>query len=45
MSKIQIFIGNRNLFFWSLFISPWTSFATWLHPEAPPENQEKINKY
>ena len=45
MSKIQDFIGKRNLFFWSLPISPWASFATWLHLEAPPKNIEKINKY
>ena len=45
MSKIQDFIGKRNLIFWSLPISPWASFATWLHLEAPPENTEKINKY
>ena len=37
-------MGKRNLFFWSLSISPWTSFATWLHLEAPPKNTEKINK-
>ena len=35
----------RNLFFCSLSISPWASFATWLHLEAPLENTEKINKY
>ena len=34
-----------NLFFWSLPISPWASFATWLHLEAPPKNVEKISKY
>ena len=45
MSKIQIFMGKRNLFFWSLPISPWASFATWLHLEAPSENIEKVNKY
>ena len=45
MSKIQDFIGKRNLFFWSLPISPWASFAIWLHLEAPPKNTEKINKY
>ena len=45
MSKIQDFMDKRNLFFWSLAISPWASFATWLHLEAPPENTEKINKY
>ena len=45
MNKIQDFIGKRNLFFWSLPISPWASFATWLHLLAPPENTEKINKY
>ena len=45
MNKIQDFIGKRNLFFWSLPISPWASFATWLHLEAPLENTEKINKY
>ena len=38
-------MGKRNLFFWSLPISPWAGFATWLHLEAPPENTEKINKY
>ena len=36
-------MGKR--FFWSLSISPWASFATWLHLDAPPENTEKINKY
>ena len=45
MSKIQDFMGKRNLFFWSLPINPWASFATWLHLEAPPENIEKITKY
>ena len=45
MNKIQDLMGKRNLFFWSLPISPWASFATWLHLEAPPENTEKINKY
>ena len=45
MNKIQDFMGKRNLFFWSLPISPWASFATWLHLEAPPKNIEKINKY
>ena len=45
MSRIQDFMGKRNLFFWSLSISPWASFATWLHLDAPPENTEKINKY
>ena len=45
MSKIQDFIGERNLFFWSLSIIPWASFATWLHLEAPPKNIDKINKY
>ena len=25
-------------------ISPWASFATWLHLEAPPGNKEKSNK-
>ena len=44
MSKKQDFIGKRT-YFWSLSISPWASFATWLHLEAPPENTEKINKY
>ena len=44
MSKIQDFIGKRNLFFWSLPISPWASFATWLHLGAPPKNTKKINK-
>ena len=38
-------MGKRNLFFWSLSISPWAGFATWLHLEAPLENTEKINKY
>ena len=38
-------MGKRNLFFWSLPISPWPSFATWLHLEAHVENIEKINKY
>ena len=38
-------MGKRNLFFWSLPINPWASFATWLHLEAPPENTKKINKY
>ena len=45
MSKIQDFIGKRNLLFWTLPISPWARFATWLHLEAPPENREKINKH
>ena len=45
MSRIQDFIGKRNLFFWSLPISPWASFATWLHLDAPPKNTEKISKY
>ena len=45
MSKIQDFIGKRNFFFLSLSISPWASFATWLHLEAPTENTEKINKH
>ena len=44
-SEIQDFMGKRNLFFWSLPISPWASFATWLHLEAPPKNTEKTNKY
>ena len=38
-------MGKRNLFFWSLPISPRRSFATWLHLKAPPKNTEKINKY
>ena len=38
-------MDKRNLFFWSLPISPWASFATWLHLDAPPKNTEKINKY
>ena len=38
-------MGKRNLFFWSLPISLWAGFATWLYLEAPPENIEKINKY
>ena len=38
-------MSKRNLFFWSLLINPWASFATWLHLEAPPKNTEKINKY
>ena len=38
-------MDKRNLFFWSLSISPWTSFATRLHLDAPQENIEKINKY
>ena len=45
MSKIQYFMGKRILFFGSLSISPWASFVTWLHLEAPPEITEKINKY
>ena len=45
MSKIQDFIGKRNLFFWPLPIKPWASFATLLHLEAPPKIQIKINKY
>ena len=45
MNKIQDFMDKRNLFFWSLPISPWASFATCLHLEAPPENTQKINKY
>ena len=38
-------MGKRNLCFWTLPISPWASFATWLHLGAPPKNIEKINKY
>ena len=38
-------MGKIFLFFWSLPISPWASFATWLHLIAPSENAEKINKY
>ena len=45
MSKIQDFIGKRNLFFGSVHVNPWTSFATWLHLEGPPKNSKKINKY
>ena len=45
MSKIQDFMSKKNLFFWSLSISPWASFATWLHLKAPPKNTEKIKKY
>ena len=45
MSKIQDFIGKRNLFSGSLPINPKASFATWPHLEAPPKNIEKINKY
>ena len=45
MSKIQDFMGKRNLFFWSLPMNPWASFATWLHLEAPLEYTKKINKY
>ena len=45
MNKIQDFMSKRNLIFWSLPISPWASFATWLHLEAPLENTKKINKY
>ena len=45
MNKIQDFMDKRDLFFWSLPISPWASFATWLHLEAPPKHSEKINKY
>ena len=45
MSKIQDFMDKRNIFFWSLPISPWVGFATWLHLEAPLENTKKINKY
>ena len=45
MSKIQDFVGKKNLFFGSLPISPWAIFATWLHLEAPSKNTEKINKY
>ena len=45
MSKIQDFMDKRNIFFWSLSINTWVSFATWLHLEAPPENIEKINKH
>ena len=36
MSKI-------NLLFCSLLKSPWASFATWLHLEAPQENTDEIN--
>ena len=45
MRKIQDFMDKRNLFFGPLPISPWASFATWLHQEAPPPYIEKINKY
>ena len=45
MNKIQDFIGKINLFFWCLTISPWASFATWLHLETPPENTKKIKRY
>ena len=45
MNKIQDFMGKINLLFWSLSISPWASFAIWLHLEAPLENTKKINKY
>ena len=45
MSKIQDFMDKRNLFYWSLPINPWASFATWLHLDVPPKNTEKINKY
>ena len=45
MSKIQDFMGKRNLFFWSLPISPWASFVTWLHLDAPLGNSKTINKY
>ena len=45
MSKIQDFMDKRNLFFWSLPISIWAGFATWLHLEAPLENTQNINKY
>ena len=45
MCKIQDFMGKRNLFFGSLPINTWASFATWLHLEAPLENTKKINKY
>ena len=38
-------MSKKNLLFWSLPISSWASFATWLHLEAPLENIEKINKY
>ena len=44
MSKVQNFISKRNLFLWSLPISPWASFVTWLHLEAPSKIIEKINK-
>ena len=36
---------KETYFFWSLSISPWASFATWLHLEAPLESTEKINIY
>ena len=45
MSKIQDFMDKRNLFFWSMPISSWASFTTWLHLEAFLENTEKTNKY
>ena len=45
MSKIQDFMSKRNLIYWSLPISPWASFATWLHLKALPKNIEKIKKY
>ena len=45
MNKIQDSMDKINFFFWSLSISLWASFATWLHLEAPLENIEKIDKY
>ena len=41
----QDFMGKINLFFCTLSINPWASFATWLCLEAPQENTKKINKY
>ena len=45
MRKIQDIMDKIHLIFWSLPISPWVCFATWLHLEFPPKNIEKINKY
>ena len=31
-------------FFFSLSISPWENFATWLHLEVTQENTKRVNK-
>ena len=36
---------GKRIFFFGLYHQSMTSFATWLHLEAPPKNSKKINKY